>query len=664
MTNPNTGRPMRGMGTAAAMLLLLFFAGCESISTSNPPVIDLSTENIVFRVPNQAETTRVRNLGDGALSIQSARITGGGAEHFELASGFSTTLEAQEQMFLEVTWLGTGGAPSARLTLTTNDPQRNQVNVNLSVEGGAPRLAISTEPVRFGIVPAGMEQRRSVDFFNVGNSPLTITAIRVDQPGSDILIDTDLDSILPVTLDPFTDELPLELICQPETDLPVTARLQVTSNDPSSASGVREFTVQCNTAAPCIDVRADGVSRDAGRPIDFDATPFDRTRTKQVYISNCDPRGGDDPLVVSSIDWTPGQENPVYEYDLENLELPLTLGFGEERYFLLRYTPPDTGVEETVIDRTSLRFLSNDEAREEFDVPVQGFGSDYEPPIANVRCRVPAQAGVTQGTAWLTNVQTQPFVRVICSGEESSDPNDLEIVEYLWTVDGPDGSNVLPETTQESNFLLNTVGTFRVSLVVRNSQGLESDAATATVTAIPRGELLFRLRWQHWFGGFTDPANPQQGGCGADLDLHVIPNNGTWYGSNSVYWQNRNVTMGGASGTLDIDVIRGVGPENVTVENPVAGQTYRAAVHSFNDAGFGAADATLEVIIGGVVVERYRRQMERTNTWWDVVAVQWDPIAPDIIEVDNYYGSMCASPFAPTTGCRDRGSSTALPNCW
>lgn len=285
-------------------------------------------------------------------------------------------------------------------------------------------------------------------------------------------------------------------------------------------------------------------------------------------------------------------------------------------------------------------------------------------PTASLKCRVPPGQSAPQ-TGWLNNLETQPGVRVICSGEDSTDPNGLPISDYIWTIDTPDqGATQQPDTGVETSVLLDTVGTFRVTLVAVNSEGVGSNPISSTLSAVPGGDITFNLTWEHWFGGRTDENNPQTGGCGADLDLHVIPNRGIWYGNPSVFWRVRTQTWSGTTVTMVQDVIRGIGPEITTIETPRTGETYRAGVHVYNDAGFGAAEATLEVIIGGVVMGRYRREMEETNHWWDAAAVGWLDDEPQVHEIDGYYTSMCASPYAASGSCRDQGGTSNLPQCW
>ena len=666
------GRGLAAVSVALGMVLFgVVASGCKGVSNPDPPSIQISTDLLVFQQEESGlqRSLRVTNVGEGDL-LFTGRVTRGG-------TAFTTNLRGEqrlardESMVVQVTFDPSIRITQGELVISSNDPERGTVNVLLTVDDASPQLAVSADPVRFGIVPPGQQQRRTVNVLNIGNAPLEVLDIELSQSADDLQLGEGVLASLPATLQPFSDTLPIDILCVPSSDREVYAELIISSNDPRYPTGERIVRVECNTAAPCIDVRSDGLSLGTDVPLDFGATPFDFFRTKQVTVANCDPRGGDTPLRVTEISFVPGLENERFELVDETLaDLPWEIGFQGERTFEIRYRPerPADYVEgEIRLDETALLFVSNDDAREDLQVPVRGYGSDFVPPVADVRCRVVDGA---PPTAPAVSTSTRPFARIACSGAGSSDPNDLPIVEYLWRKQ-LDGGNWVDIASREVEIreLLDTVGTFRYELRVRNSQGLESDPAVATVFAVPEGDLLCRLTWRHWFGGRTDPVNPSTGGCGADVDLHVVPGYGFFYdNSTHVSYQARNRSWrNGEQASLDIDVLRGVGPENVTVRNPSPGETYRCSAHYYNDRGFGTATATMEVIIGGARYATYTVDMLRTNQWWDAIAVIWDPVSPDVVEVNSLYDNVCGSPFrrANMSGvqCTPGQTSRDQP-CW
>jgi len=119
-------------------------------------------------------------------------------------------------------------------------------------------------------------------------------------------------------------------------------------------------------------------------------------------------------------------------------------------------------------------------------------------------------------------------------GSDSRDPdNTAESLIYVWTFEiVPEGSAisdesiVIPDEDPETealeaafaNFVPDLLGTYRLNLIVIDSKGSESLPAVVVVQAVPPSNLKIELEWST---------------ARADLDLHLISPDGSYFGSYS-----------------------------------------------------------------------------------------------------------------------------------
>jgi hypothetical protein len=121
-----------------------------------------------------------------------------------------------------------------------------------------------------------------------------------------------------------------------------------------------------------------------------------------------------------------------------------------------------------------------------------------------------------------------------------------------------------------------------------------------------------------------------------DVDLHLIhPSAATWFSSPyDCYYSNTRPSWD-AAGTaddprLDIDDIPGDGPENINIDVPVVGQTYRVGVHHYRSDG--CRSATIRIYCGDISltpVGTYTRSVcanggGSARDFWRVVDVRWN----------------------------------------
>jgi hypothetical protein len=219
---------------------------------------------------------------------------------------------------------------------------------------------------------------------------------------------------------------------------------------------------------------------------------------------------------------------------------------------------------------------------------------------------------------------TRPLVPVTLTGS-ASDP-DGAIASWSWTlVSAPPGASGIfsAPTAPSTQFTPNLVGVYTIRLVVRDDSGLTAECTT-TVTA--RGDgIRVELTWN------TDRS---------DVDLHLLRRAGGtgWFNiPNDCYYANPRPSWD-APGTaddprLDIDDTNGYGPENINLDAPVIGATYRVGVHYYNAWGAPPTTATIRIYCGDISVTpvaTYMRTLSNgssgpdANDFWRVADVRWD----------------------------------------
>src|SRR6185369_11114938 len=134
-----------------------------------------------------------------------------------------------------------------------------------------------------------------------------------------------------------------------------------------------------------------------------------------------------------------------------------------------------------------------------------------------------------------------------------------------------------PPTAMTEVFTPGLVGDYIIEITGTDAGG-HVVTCQFTVTALPHG-LRVQLTWN---------------GTG-DLDLHVHNQITTpWFSSpNDCYYGNITPAWGAS---LDFDNTSQNGPENVSMDNPVVGQSYTIAVHNYS-SGAGRT-ATVQIFCG------------------------------------------------------------------
>ncbi len=312
---------------------------------------------------------------------------------------------------------------------------------------------------------------------------------------------------------------------------------------------------------------------------------------------------GDAPLAIEEIQHQ-GSDEISIESSTGDGELP-PAGVVP---FLIAYRPVGDGDAEADV------VLVSDDPRDPPPVlHVRGESGDNLPPTAV------AMDGATQAVATAVLVDQQ--VGVVGGG--SSDPEGDPLV-YRWTLQAPAGSTaaIADPAAENALFVPDVRGAYAVTLVVTDSLGQDSAPAVVTIDAAPRYTFRARLTWPG----------------GGDLDVHLVQAGSAPFSATDVYFAQRAVPVGDPTTALDDgllldDAIAGPGVESAAIAQPVPG-TWEVWVQLFDEAGLGAVDATIDIVIddSAVPIATITRSLSASCDLWHAVDVELPAATATVID--------------------------------
>ena len=249
--------------------------------------------------------------------------------------------------------------------------------------------------------------------------------------------------------------------------------------------------------------------------------------------------------------------------------------------------------------------------------------SDHEAPVARLACRIEGSLAIGHELG----MRVQPLETVICSAAGSDDAQG-GILNYQWSmVEMPIDTNPVlrPQDGVETALFLPQTGRYTLQVVVTDDRGTTSAPVQLTIVAVPFDDLHVQVTWHTPDGDvLADP--------GADLDLHLLHQNGCWKDAHwDCHYNNTHPNWGDPYSTnddpsIDIDGMSGI--ENVMLDNPETGVRYTVGVHYYDDHDMGDAYATVQVFMfGELVYEVTDRLMQslgaRDGQWWEVASIDW-----------------------------------------
>jgi len=612
-------------------------AGCDSgIKQADRALMNLTPDSIRFNqvALGSTETQFVTMTNDGESTLRVSGVEVRGPQGVFNVDGlvFPFSLEPNQEASFNVTYTPQSTAVASGTIVFDSNSQGGTTSIDVATQALAGRVLVTPNPIDFGRVPAGQFRDLEVVVQNIGTSGLNVSDIFVltgsgefevaDEFREPFRTGAGLDLTAAGT---EGDNYPLVIRYSPTTDGFDQALLVVRSDEPGSPE--RTIPIQANGATPCISVNHEDGFNFGGRLINFEAS-------ETFTITNCSDAANGETLIVSSIAFT--DEYPSIplspSFGLQSVpDMPLSVEPGGRTSFVVTYLPEE--IERT--DRTMLRIASNDDFKDPLDIEIVGSGSNNQCPTAIATCTIRGGAAVPSD-----EINAIPLDVLDCTGEQSRD-EDGTIVEYLWeVVTRPDGSTALPNVDASGvtmNFFVDLAGTYVLRLVVIDNDGLEScTPSDVVVVSVPDEDVHVQLVWD-------TPGDPDRFntgfGAGSDADLHFLHPNGCW-GDNTwdCHWRNPNPNWGDLTSStddpsLDIDDTDGWGPENINLNNPEDGVTYRIGVNYFNDHGYGRSEMTLRLFLFGSKIYEGSRWLEARNDFWEVAGLAWP--SAEVILIDR-----------------------------
>ncbi|MEQ8767381.1 MAG: choice-of-anchor D domain-containing protein [Planctomycetota bacterium] len=304
------------------------------------PVLTVQPTPIVFDPVLEGQSGQplditLTNTGSGLLDLSSIDVEGDDAADFAFDLVVPQSLApGQQATFQGVMTPSHAGPLSALLVLISddaNDAPSGRREVAISGEGivAAPELTVTPSPIGFPATHTGESSNLTVTLRNTGTVALTISSI-LDQGDAAADFDFPLDQPLPWVLPPTT-ERSIEAIFTPSQDGDRLATLQITSDDPDDAGGVRQVAVSGVGFSTEPDLMI------SPAPVDFGSIALGESSPLGVTLSN----GGDATLTITSI----GKSGPAgADFSFPpGRSLPFDLAPSESMQIAATFTPAQPG---------------------------------------------------------------------------------------------------------------------------------------------------------------------------------------------------------------------------------------------------------------------------------------------------------------------------------
>jgi len=566
-----------------------------------------------------SSTADLRNLGAPIV----IGIEGTPYSYVEVIVGYDPALDA------------TGG--NATLTIFNNADGKTQKQVDFSTLVGEPEIAVYPQEVDFGSVQVEQIGTESILIENSGTANLLITTIDFQGP-SVFSIEIDeveypigvLDfSSAPLVI-PGLQQKEIYVHFAPINSDPATASVKLISNASNTESGGEEVILKGNNSGPKIVVNPSLVN--------FGANPVGQLSVLPVQIQST----GTETLVINKIDIAEEGEAGSFSLDFSQVEgfedgskpsaeKPLILEINRTAEIQVRFTPSVESAKDEnnqLVPEKALITIQNNSFDGAKEVEVTGTGFSGNCPVAVIE--------IKEGE------QVIPQTTLNLFGDQSFSPAGV-INKWEWSVDQPDGSQslFLPSANfPNPTFEANAAGQYIFKLTVWDDNQTPSCVPDeAELVVIPDEAIHVELLWNTPNDSDQTDHGPE---AGADLDLHFMhpyaagpdldgdgsadgwfdaPYDCFWFNP-APQWASWDLAIDDDPG-LDRDDTDGAGPENLNLNIPEAGTTYKVGVHYWADNGFGSSYATVRVYIYGDLVFEIADQKMVNHDMWEVCTIDW-----------------------------------------
>ncbi len=477
-----------------------------------------------------------------------------------------------------------------------------------------PEIAVSPATLDLGLVRVGATSEHTIQVGNRGVGILELRSLTIipddagfslRPPPTRVAAGDAVDVI--VRLDPLIVDV-------------FAAQLVIESNDPTTPRLV-------------VPLRAEGGPGKleiTPRPLDFGVVNEGPGATRQLRLENT----GLDSVAVRSVAFVDHGEDG---FVVDDSGLPVVIAAGDAFSLAVSLLPTADNV------ATIFALLDDDGIlRDTLAVTADGSDRDLSTTVS-VKAglnRAPIAVAVEDRTRRST-VRVGVGTPVTIDGSETVDP-DGDAFTFLWAlVERPSTSSAVPlnTTSPKSRIAPDVVGRYVMQLRATDERGAYGDAFAEL---LPR-DLAVVLTWRPADSDCTDATRCDQ----SDLDLHLVAPAGVVgdYGVCPVACEdvsfcselsdahvdscrstgldcafaNRSPEWGAAGRdddpSLDIDDVRGRGPEVISLNSPADGN-YRVEVHYCNDRVGEPTVATVEVYDRGVLLRAFTPQRLLENQLW------------------------------------------------
>ncbi len=390
-----------------------------------------------------------------------------------------------------------------------------------------------------------------------------------------------------------------------------------------------------------------GTGADPNLGIDFGRVAKDGVAQCTLIIEN----RGTKPLVLDEVSFDLDSATFVRPADSEPTREPFTFVGrppqpddqilpDESATLTISFAPDALGDFEQI-----LQIKSNDPNRPSFGTQLQGQG--VTPPTCG-----PLAILTVNGQPADDDTTIEPLDDVVLSAEASSPSStDGSIVNVEWSiVSGPDGSQAQLSTPDQltTGFQfadgrpgVDLAGRYRImATVVDDLETRSVNPCIIEFEAIPTDTFLAQLTWDTPTGDMDlhvakrndsgefcvsgdrgVDVGPQARSCTPDLDCNFSTCKATF--GNRPDWDGDGVESAGDP-SLDIDDISGYGPENINVDQSVAGDYLITAFYYSGSVNVGN---TLRIYVYGLLQQESFDTLE-DDAWWEVAILHWQNL-PD-----------------------------------
>lgn len=666
-------RPLVAGVALLALSALVAACGGDSFRVELNPNIVVTPSQVTFQAnaveagQTTTQLVTVTNSGESLLDIESIRLeynsdapdADGPGFFLEEAPPDGTqvaplqqgdTLGAPEQIAIRIGYrrYDDDATRTARLVITHNDKADSPSIVEITVGGAGAALQATPDEVIFQNVQRGKFDDKLVTLFNTGGQNVLVS--RIVLMGDDtfgLLLDPEDDTNIvgPGTATELNP--PLEISAgrtytmkvrfSPTDETPRGGTVVIVSDDPAHAEGLL-VNLRGNHEGPCVQVEPPTVN--------FGAKLVGKSAALPVQLKSC----GEQPLEISAISLS-AESSENFELDTDSFAVSGQLGSwplsGAPRAvnpnsaadFQIIYTPQAESPKDSngdLIPEGATILVQTNTFEGEVPIEVVGFGTLTPCPTAVI----------TLGNG---GEEVAPQTLLNLSGRNSL-ANEGVITEWKWEVEQPPGSASVffpSATAPEVEFEVNVAGRYTFRLEVRDAEAWSCVRASREVLVVPDEAIHIELTWDTPEDcDATDEGN----GAGSDMDLHFVHLNNAlknpngedvyppvqgdgipegyfdelwdtfWFFSSHDWGQ---VQVGEDDPSLDRDDVDGAGPENLNLNVPEPGLTYKLGVHYWNDHGFGKAIPTVNVFVFGTHKANVQGCPMTRFDMWEVGTIAW-----------------------------------------